>query len=227
MTKWILRGGLLLILVVLIIGYFQFGLDQYLSLNYLKENYDILKSYYREQPSVAMLIFILAYGLFTTCMVPGATVLTLAGGAVFGFSLGTGLVITGSMIGASTSFLLARFVFGDFVEEKFHKQLQTINKGLEEDGPFYLFTLRLIPLFPYFIINVLMGLTGIRFFTYFWISLVGMLVPTTVYVNAGTQLDEIHSAGDILSPKVILSFLLIGFLPLIMKWSVQKWKKSS
>ena len=171
-----------------------------------------------------MLLFVLLYTVFTILMIPGATVLTLAGGAIFGFWWGSILVSIGSTLGATVSFLGARFLFREAVQNRFHNKLDTINKNFNKDGLFYLFTLRVIPILPYFVINVMMGLTKIRLLAYVFISWLGMFIVTMVYVNAGTQLAQLRSIQGILSPTLLISFALIGIFPLLAKFAINYWK---
>ena len=143
--------------------------------------------------------------------------MTLAGGAIFGLSLGLLLVSFASTIGATCAFLVSRTFLRDYVQNKFGDRLAAINNGFEKEGAFYLFTLRLIPAFPFFVVNLLMGLTKIKTVTYFWVSQLGMLLGTVIFVNAGTQIGNLESASGIVSPKLILSFVALGVFPLIAK----------
>ncbi len=171
------------------------------------------------------LLFFVLYIAVAALSLPGAAVLTLAAGALFGLVWGVVLVSFASSIGATLAFLVARFILRDSVQKRFGDRLQAINKGIEQEGAFYLFTLRLVPIFPFFLINLLMGLTPIRTLTFYWISQVGMLAGTVVYVNAGTQLAQIESIGGILSPGLVLSFAALGIFPLIGKKVVDWLKK--
>lgn len=146
--------------------------------------------------------------------------MTLAAGAIFGLLAGTIIVSFASTIGATIAFLASRYLFRDLVQNRFQDKLRVINDGVEKDGAFYLFTLRLVPVFPFFVINLLMGLTPIRTATYAFVSQAGMLAATIVYVNAGTQLGKIEEAGDILSPALLASFVILGLFPLIAKKSI-------
>lgn len=143
--------------------------------------------------------------------------MTLAGGALFGLGVGTLLVSFASSIGATLAFLASRFLFRDWVQGRYGERLAAINKGMEKDGAFYLFTLRLVPVLPFFVMNLLMGLTPIKTRTFYWVSQVGMLAGTLVYVNAGTQLACIDSLSGILCPGLLGSFVLLGILPLLAK----------
>jgi uncharacterized membrane protein YdjX (TVP38/TMEM64 family) len=159
----------------------------------------------------------LIYIVITTLSLPGATVMTLAGGALFGFFITLAAVSFASTIGATLACFISRYLLRDWVEEKFGDKLAVINEGLEKEGIFYLFMLRLIPLFPFFIINLVMGLTRINLSTFYWVSQVGMLAGTAVYVNAGKELGKIDSLSGILSPGLIISFVILGVFPLAVK----------
>ena len=161
----------------------------------------------------------------TALSLPGAAALTLAGGAVFGLLAGTLLVFIAAPIGATIAFLVSRYLFRDYVQRRFADKLAVINKGIDEEGAFYLFTLRLVPLFPFFVINIVMGLTTIKALTFFLVSQIGMLAGTIVYVNAGTQLAKIEALKDILSPGLLLSFVLLGLFPLAAKKVVDYLKR--
>ncbi|MBW1989263.1 MAG: TVP38/TMEM64 family protein [Deltaproteobacteria bacterium] len=151
--------------------------------------------------------------------------MTLAGGAVFGFWVTLLVVSFASSIGATLACLAARFVVGDFVQRRFSRRLAAINRGVEREGGVYLFTLRLVPLFPFFLINLAMGLTRMPLWKFYWVSQAGMLPGTAVYVNAGTQLGRIDSVSGVLSPRVVASFVLLGVFPLAAKWAVRTWRR--
>lgn len=217
----ITKTKLIATIAVLVVLFFGFGWDNYFTLAYLQSQQTAILSYYANHPALALLAYGLIYVLVTGLSLPGATILTLAGGALFGLLWGTVIVSIASTIGASLAFLAARFLFRESLEHKFAKQLGLINDGIEEEGGYYLFTLRLVPLFPFFAINLIMGLTKMRATTFFWVSQVGMLAGTLVYVNAGTQLATIKSLADITSPWLIGSFVLLGFFPLAAKKFVE------
>jgi dihydrolipoamide dehydrogenase len=202
----------------------SYGFTDYLTLDYLKENQARFQEFYQINKLQTLSIYMLIYILAAAFSLPGATILTLAGGALFGFSVGLLSVSFASTIGATLSFLAARFLLRDSIQEKFGNKLKTFNQGIEKDGAFYLFTLRLIPLFPFFVINLLMGLTTIKTITFAIVSQVGMLLGTAVYVNAGSQISQINSLKEILSPSLIFSFALLGILPFIAKFFVEKLK---
>jgi pyruvate/2-oxoglutarate dehydrogenase complex dihydrolipoamide dehydrogenase (E3) component/uncharacterized membrane protein YdjX (TVP38/TMEM64 family) len=211
-----LRKLLLLVLVAVAAGlYFSLDLGRYLSLDTLKAQQAAIETYRQAHPWLAAGIFFLVYVAVTALSLPGAAVMTLAGGAVFGLLLGTVLVSFASSIGATLAFLTSRFLLRDWVALRFGARLQAIDAGIRRDGGFYLFTLRLVPVFPFFMINLLMGLTPMPAATFYWVSQVGMLAGTLVYVNAGTQLAGITSLAGILSPALIASFALLGIFPLL------------
>jgi len=214
MTKKI---PLIILIAAAIAAFFYFELGQYFSIDYIKAQQAEFGAAYAENPVLIIGIFFLIYVVSTALSLPGASILTLAGGALFGLVTGTIIVSFASTIGATLSFLFSRFLFRDWVQEKFGERLQGVNDGLERDGAFYLFTLRLIPVVPFFVINLLMGLTKIKTFTYFWVSQLGMLAGTIVYVNAGTQLAEIESTAGLLSPALLGSFALLAIFPWIAK----------
>ena len=194
-----------------------FDIGSFLTLEYLKENKEILINYYQKHKVQSLLIYFLFYIFMTTLSFPGATILTLAGAATFGFSISLIVISFASSIGATLAFLISRYLFKDYIQKKFSQQLKVINKGLDQEGAFYLFSLRLIPIFPFFLINLLMGLTSINAVSYYFVSQIGMLLGTIVYVNAGAQLSQINSLKEIMSPQVIASFILLGLLPLFAK----------
>jgi dihydrolipoamide dehydrogenase len=212
------RLSLVALLCLLFVAYRWFDLGQYLSLESLKAHQASLHSFYLEQPGIVAVIFAIVYILSTALSLPGATILTLAGGAIFGLGLGVALASFSSTLGATLAFLASRFFLRDLIQNKFKDKIANVNQGIKKEGAFYLFTLRLVPIFPFFLINLVMGLTSIRTMTYFFVSQIGMLPGTFVYVNAGTQLAKIDSLNGILSPEILFSFSLIGILPLLSKW---------
>ncbi len=211
------RVLLLLIIATLVGVFFIFDLQQQLSLETLKTHQTTIEAYRSSHPAVAIALYSLIYIAITGLSLPGAVILTLAGGAIFGLLWGTVIVSFASTIGATLAFLAARFLFRDSVNSRFGTRLQTINEGIKRDGAFYLFTLRLVPLFPFFMINLLMGLTALKIRTFYWVSQVGMLAGTLVFVNAGTQLAKIESLSGILSPALLASFALLGLFPLLAR----------
>jgi pyruvate/2-oxoglutarate dehydrogenase complex dihydrolipoamide dehydrogenase (E3) component/uncharacterized membrane protein YdjX (TVP38/TMEM64 family) len=213
------KSKVLLVLAVigLITAYFVFDLGRYASLDYVKTQQAALTNYYQAQPWQAAAIFFAVYVAVTGLSLPGAAILTLAAGALFGIVKGVIIVSFASTIGATLAFLVARFILRDSIQAKFGDKLKSFNDGVAKDGAFYLFTLRLVPAFPFFLINVVMGLTPMRTWTFFWVSQVGMFLGTVVFVNAGTQLAEITSLKGILSPGLIGAFVLLGIFPIIAK----------
>ncbi len=205
------------LIALLVFIFFYFGLHQYANLDTLKSQQTIITEYNNTAPLTAALIFFTAYIVITGLSLPGAAIMTLAGGAVFGLLKGTLLVSFASTIGATLAFLISRYLFREPLQQKFAERLHIINQGIEKDGAFYLFTLRLVPAFPFFIVNIVMGLTPIKTLTFFLVSQLGMLAGTIVYVFAGTQLAQISSLKDIFSAELILSFTLLGLFPLIAK----------
>ena len=204
-------------LALLVGAFFVFDLGRYLSLDFFKSQQATIEAYRAAQPALAAGIFFAIYVAVTGLSLPGAAIMTLAAGAIFGLLWGTVIVSFASTLGATLAFLASRFVLRDWVQGKFGERLKTINAGVEKEGGFYLFTLRLVPIFPFFVINLVMGLTPIRTATFYWVSQIGMLAGTLVYVNAGTQLAQIDSPRGILSPGLLASFALLGVFPLIAK----------
>ena len=216
--KKMLPKMLLITFIGLLIYIFKhYGLSEYLTLGYIKQNQAMFQVYYSENTILSLSIFFIIYVVSTALSLPGATVLTLAAGALFGLVTGTLIVSFASTIGATLAFLSSRFLLRGYVEKKFKKYIDPINQGIEKDGAFYLFTLRLIPIFPFFVINLVMGITKISTLKYFIVSQIGMLAGTIVYVNAGLQLGNIDSLSGILSFKLMGSFALLGIFPLIAK----------
>jgi len=211
------RIALLLLIASLVAGFFIFDLGQYLTLDYIKSQQAQLDGLVAAHPLVIAAAYFLIYVLVTAVSLPGAAIMTLAAGAMFGLWWGLLLVSFASTIGATLAMLVARFVLRDQVSRRFERQLNGINKGVEREGAFYLFTLRLVPLFPFFAINLIMGLTKISVPVYFVVSQIGMLAGTLVFVNAGTQLAQVESMAGIISPELLLSFALLGVFPLLGK----------
>ena len=202
---------------VLVALFFAFELQQYLTLDYLKESQARFADLYHAKPVLVIGAYMGIYILVTALSLPGAVILTLAGGALFGLVTGLIVVSFASSIGATLACFVARFVLRDWVQNKFGDKLSTINEGIVKEGAFYLFTLRLIPVFPFFVINLVMGLTRMSLFTFYWVSQLGMLAGTAVFVNAGKELAKIDSLSGILSPGLIGSFVILGLFPLVVK----------
>ena len=213
-----IRLLILLAFAAAIVAFLALDLGQYLNLENLRDQREQLRGFTEQNLVLMVAGYMLVYIVMAALSVPGAAVLTIAGGALFGVLLGTIAVSFASTIGATLVFLAARFLFRDAIQRRFGKRLRVINEGVARDGAFYLLALRLVPAFPFWMINLVMALTPIRTWTYFWVSQVGMLPATIVYVNAGTQLAQVESTGDILSPGLIGAFVLLGLLPLLLRW---------
>jgi pyruvate/2-oxoglutarate dehydrogenase complex dihydrolipoamide dehydrogenase (E3) component/uncharacterized membrane protein YdjX (TVP38/TMEM64 family) len=216
---------LISVIVALVGAYFVFDLGQFLSFETLKQGQEEFAALRADSPWLVTGAFFLLYVAVTALSLPGAAVMTIAAGALFGLVTGVVLVSFASSIGATLAFLVSRHVLRDWVQTRFGDKLGAINRGVEREGGFYLFTLRLVPLFPFFLINLVMGLTPMRVGTFYWVSQVGMLAGTVVYVNAGTQLASIDSPAGILSPALIASFALLGVFPLIARRIVEAIQK--
>lgn len=214
--------GLVLVAVVVFLG---IEFSQYLTLENAKAQQASLSHYIEQNLLYSALIYFVAYVVITAFSIPGAAVVTLLGAALFGFWFSLALVSFASTIGATLAFLSSRYLLRNWVQQRFSDKLNAINTGVKKDGSFYLFTLRLIPVFPFFLINLLMGLTPISTARYYLVSQLGMLPGTAVYLNAGTQLAEIKTLAGIVSPTVLLSFALLGVFPFIAKWLLSKLQK--
>jgi pyruvate/2-oxoglutarate dehydrogenase complex dihydrolipoamide dehydrogenase (E3) component/uncharacterized membrane protein YdjX (TVP38/TMEM64 family) len=208
---------LVLLLGVLLAVFLYFDLGAYLNLQAIKSQQAAIADFNARQPWLSVSIYFLVYVLVTAASFPGAALLTLLGGAIYGVFWGTIIVSFASTIGATLAFLISRFLLRDWVAQRFGQRLATINQGVQREGGFYLFTLRLVPVFPFFLINLLLGLTGMKVRTFYWVSQLGMLAGTVVYVNAGTQLGKLESLSGILSPALLGSFVLLGIFPLIAR----------
>ena len=214
LIKKLLLATLIAIVPILLI---LFDMHHYFTLEYLKSSKDKLNVYYQDNPLVVLGTYFVIYLASAAFSLPSAAVLSLAGGALFGLAAGTLVVSFASTIGATLAMLIARVLLRDWVQNRFASQMRTINSGMIKEGAFYLFTLRLLPAAPFFVINLVMGLTPLRTVTFFWVSQLGMLPATLIYVNAGSELGKIQSIDDILSPKLIISFVLLGIFPLLVK----------
>ena len=208
---------LMAVIAALIVAFFAFDLGRYFTLDFFKSQQAAIDGYVQANPIQAGLVFFLIYVAVTGLSLPGATIMTLAAGAIFGLLWGTVIVSFASTLGATLAFLASRFLFQDAIQARFGNNLKAINAGVEKDGAFYLFTLRLVPAFPFFVINLVMGLTPLKTWTFYWVSQIGMLAGTLVYVNASTEIARIESLRGILSPGLIISFTLLGLFPLIAK----------
>ena len=220
-----IKIGLLIVIVLAIIAFFFYDIQQYTTLDYIKAKQQNILEYYKQNFFFVLVLFIFLYVLVTALSLPVATFFTLVGGALFGFSSGLIIVSFASTIGATLAFLMARFLAQNYVQKNFKNQLSKINKKFKSEGSFYLFALRLVPVVPFFIINVVMGLMTIKTWTFYWVSQLGMLPGTIVYVYAGTQLAQIETFSDITSPSMLIAFALLGLFPLITKKLVQLIRK--
>ncbi len=213
----LIKLALLVALLLMIVVFFSMGLQRYLTLEQLRASQSTVEQLLQQNPVVVAAVFFALYVLVTALSLPGAAIMTLAAGAIFGLVQGTLLASFASSIGASLAFLTSRYLLRNPVQKRFSERLKKINSGIENDGAFYLFTLRLVPLFPFFVINLVMGLTPIRTWTFYWVSQLGMLAGTLVYVNAGTQLASIERVGDIFSPALLISFVFLAAFPWLAK----------
>ena len=204
-------------LAALVAAFFAFGGHRYLTFGEIKLQQAEIQAYYQAHPWRTVAGFFAVYVAVTGLSLPGAAIMTLVAGAIFGLLWGTVIVSFASSLGATAAFLVSRFLLRDWVQRRFGQQLRAINEGVEREGGFYLFTLRLIPAIPFFAINLAMGLTPMRAWSFYWVSQCGMLAGTIVYVNAGTQLAAISSPAGILSPGLIGAFVLLGVFPLVAK----------
>ncbi len=221
------RGLLAAFVVLLIGGFFYLDLGHYFTLSYLQEVRQTAVAYVQAKPLQASLGFFLLYVIVTALSLPGAAVMTLAAGAVFGVLWGLILVSFASSLGATLAFLISRTLLRDWVQARFGAYLGTINEGLTKDGNFYLFSIRMVPLFPFFVVNLIMGLTPLRTINFYLVSQIGMLAGTFVFVFAGTQLGQIENLGDVLDPGLILAFSLLGLFPLIARKSLSWFRRNS
>ena len=212
-------------IIILVILFKVLGLGQYLTLDYLKTSQDKFTELYANHRLAVIAAYMTVYIVVTALSLPGAAVMTLAGGAMFGFWIGVLVVSFASTIGATLACFVARFLLRDWVQNKFGEKLSAINKGVEKEGAFYLFSLRLVPIFPFFVINLAMGLTTMKLLTFYWVSQIGMLPGTMVFVNAGKELGKIESLSGILSPGLIISFIVLGLFPITVKKLLYFYKK--
>ncbi|KAA8982993.1 FAD-dependent oxidoreductase [Halospina sp. K52047b] len=213
------------VIALLVGAFFLFDLGRFLELSVLKAQQEQLSELIEANLLLSLALLFVVYVAVTALSLPGAAVMTLAGGALFGFGWGLLVISFASTVGATLAFLVARFLFRDTLRERYASYLKKIDDGIQRDGAFYLATLRLIPVFPFFVINIVLGLTGMKTWTFYWVSQLAMLPGTAVFVNAGTQLAQIERMGDIVSPELLLSFVLLGVFPLIAKFVVGRIQK--
>lgn len=218
---------IIVIVIIAVIAAFKiFNLGEYFTLSYIKESQEKFQALYSENRFMVIAGFMLIYIAVTALSLPGAAIMTIAAGALFGLIKGTIVVSFSSSIGATLACFVSRFILRDWVQGKLGDKLKTVNEGVEKEGAFYLFSLRLIPVFPFWLINLGMGLTKMPLKTFYWVSQIGMLAGTIVYVNAGKELAKIDSLSGILSPGLIASFVLLGLFPLITKKLLGLYKKN-
>ena len=215
------RWWLLLLLILLGGLFFAFDLQRFITLETLKNSRDELQQAYLTQPLRLIGYYVSVYIIIAALSLPGAAMMTLAAGAIFGLWVGIPIAVISASIGATFAFWMSRYVFRDAVQQRFGERMVAIDEGIQRDGAFYLFTLRLIPIFPFFMINLLMGLTAMQTGTFFWVSLLGMLAGTAIYVNAGTQLGLLTSFSGILSPGLIGSLALLAAFPWVARWGLE------
>ena len=213
----ILRLILLIVLISAVTIFFAFDLKQYFTLESIKSQQEALQSFYEQNTIQVLGVYGLIYVTVTALSLPAAAAMTLLAGALFGFITGLILVSFASTIGATLAFLIARFLLRDLVQNRYGSYLKKINEGFEREGAFYLFALRLVPAFPFFLINLVTALLPIKIWTFYWVSQLGMLAGTAVYVYAGTELGRISSFSDITSPGLLIAFTLLGLFPLIAR----------
>lgn len=220
-----MKKSIIILGICALIGIFYYlGLFELLTFESIKAKQGDIRLFTENNYLTSILGFALIYIACTALSLPGAALLTLLCGAIFGLFLGTLIASFASTIGATLAFLVSRFLFKESIQSKFGDKLEKFNKGIEEDGAFYLFTIRLIPVFPFFVVNLVMGLTPIKTMTFYLASQIGMLPGTLVYVNAGRSLGELESLSGILSPQIFLSFALLGIFPFVAKYTVKYFK---
>jgi pyruvate/2-oxoglutarate dehydrogenase complex dihydrolipoamide dehydrogenase (E3) component/uncharacterized membrane protein YdjX (TVP38/TMEM64 family) len=225
MSGLVKKALLLVAVLIVVVLFFAFDLQRFLTLDELKLHQSTFAAYYADQRLLTLAIYFVLYVLVAALSLPGAAVMTLAGGALFGFWAALIVVSFASSIGATLAFLISRFLLRDWVQSRFADRLEAINRGVAKEGGFYLFSLRLVPIFPFFVINLVFGLTPLKAFSFYWVSQLGMLVGTAVYINAGTQLGRLQSLSGILSPGLLISFVILGLFPLISKKGLDLFKQ--
>jgi len=222
-----MRGSTLLLallVISLISAYFIFDVGQYVSLEFLQSKHQVLLDYAAKNPKLSIAFYFALYVTAAIFALPAIWILTVSAGAIFGLTTGVILVSFASVVGATLAFLISRFIFRRVVQKRFASQLKTINAGFEKEGAFYLFTMRLIPIFPFCLINFLMGLTNIKTSLFYLVSQAGMLPSSVVFVYAGTQLAQIKTPKDIFSPTMVFAFVLLGIFPITTKKLIEFYK---
>lgn len=212
------------VLVLTFVALWFLDVGRFLNLDYIIQQKESLQNFVDAHFFASVAIYIVLYIIMVTLSLPGGLIMTLSAGALFGLGAGLAMVVVGSTFGATSALLLSRFVARSWVENRFPSQIKKVNEGIRREGAFYLFALRLLPVIPFFLVNLLMGVTRIRTWTFFWVSAVGMFPATLIFVNAGTELGKIESFDDILSPAVFISFCLLAFFPIIAKQVVNSWR---
>jgi uncharacterized membrane protein YdjX (TVP38/TMEM64 family) len=219
------RWALASVVALAVVGFYALGLHRYFSWEYLHAHLDLLRNETQQHLLLALLLFALIYVSVTALSLPVATALGLTAGALFGRWLGTGVVSLAATLGATLAFLGSRYLFRDGVQRRFGSRLAAINRGVEQDGAYYLLTLRLVPAFPFFLVNLGLGLTPMRARTFAWVSLLGMLPGTFLYVNLGAELSRIDSPRTALSPRMFIPLALLGLVPLALRLFL-RWTRS-
>jgi uncharacterized membrane protein YdjX (TVP38/TMEM64 family) len=212
-------------IIALVVVYKVFNLGDYFTLSYIKQQQAQFYVYYVDHRVPVVAAFMGIYIVVTALSLPGAAVMTIASGALFGLAVGSVAVSFASTIGATLACFVSRFLLRDWVQGKFGERLKAVNRGIDEEGTFYLFTLRLIPAIPFFVINLVIGLTRMRLRDFYWVSQIGMFPATVVYVNAGRELAKVESLSGVLSPSFIISFSLLGLFPITAKKLMALYKK--
>ncbi len=220
MPRFPKKAFLLFLLAAAPGAFYLFRLDRFASLEAIKENQAALAALAKSHPLAAGSLFFAIYVAVTATSLPGASLLTLAAGSLFGLLEGTALVSFASSAGATLAFLSSRYLLREAVRRRLGERLAEVSAGVERDGAFYLLSLRLVPLVPFFVVNLLMGLTTMKTRTFYWVSQAGMLLGTLVFVNAGTQLARVESIGGLLTPRLFASFALLGLFPVAAGWVV-------
>lgn len=224
-NKKLIKLIIFLIVILLISLFFYFDFSRYFNFNILKMEIDKLQAFKNDHFTLSLLCYWVVYTLFVGVSLPGATILSLACGAIFGLFWGCIIVSFAFSVGSTLSFLSSRILFQDIVQKYFGKYFDKINEGFNEDGVFYLFTLRITPIFPYTLVNLVLGLTTVKVWTFYWITQIGSIAAVLIYVNAGTQIGKISSMKDIFTPNILCSLILLGLFPLLAKMIIKRLKK--
>lgn len=221
LRKW----ALILFIILAIVSFYLYGGRELLNFQYLKSHLVTFQETYEARPFKVISLFLGSYIFLTSLSIPGSIVLTILSGAIFGTFKGVLLVSLAGTIGASVAFLYSRFIFQDYFNQKFQRQFKTIDRNLQQNGLLYLFTLRFIPVSPYVIINLVLGLTNLKLWTFAWTTFIGMIPGNWIYVYAGKKIGEINSPEEIMSPAILISLTLLGILPFVTKKIINIRKK--